>query len=71
MGLDIFTNYRYTTKDEPRKNSIEWACMYTVYVLRSVSQPNRYYVGQTNNLAKRVLAHNNKKVTSTSRYAPW
>ena len=38
--------------------------MYYVYILKG----KRYYVGYTNNLAKRIYQHQNWKTHSTSRY---
>jgi putative endonuclease len=42
-----------------------------VYVLRSESNPKRYYTGLTSNLSSRLAAHNagTSKHTSTGR--PW
>jgi putative endonuclease len=43
---------------------------YFVYVLYSKDY-DRYYYGQTNNLETRLLKHNSKEVSSTSKYIPW
>ena len=45
--------------------------MKTVYLLNSKSFPDKYYVGITSDLSKRLLAHNSGKVTHTSKYLPW
>jgi predicted GIY-YIG superfamily endonuclease len=46
--------------------------MHTVYVLTSISNPERTYVGYTANIMQRLKAHNEKKATGYSnRYAPW
>ncbi|MDP2207301.1 MAG: GIY-YIG nuclease family protein [Bacteroidota bacterium] len=42
----------------------------TVYILYS-NQFNKTYVGQTNNLIKRLKYHNSGQVKSTKRYIPW
>jgi putative endonuclease len=42
----------------------------TVYALRSLSH-HYIYVGQTNNLEKRINEHNNKQNKSTKHYAPF
>ncbi len=42
-----------------------------VYLLKSMNYPNQIYIGSTNNLKKRLEDHNNGKVFSTKRYAPW
>ncbi|MDZ4149114.1 MAG: GIY-YIG nuclease family protein [Flavobacteriaceae bacterium] len=44
--------------------------MYYVYVLYSVSF-QKYYVGLTNNLDRRLLEHNQVKMTSTKAFVPW
>jgi putative endonuclease len=43
---------------------------YTVYILFS-EKFRKTYVGQTNDLAKRMEAHNSGRVKSTKRYLPW
>jgi len=42
-----------------------------VYILRSLRQPERYYVGVTADLRSRLRRHNAGEVTHTSKYAPW
>ena len=44
--------------------------IYYTYILYSTSH-KRYYIGQTNNLAERIVRHNNGLVTSTKPYKPW
>ncbi|WP_203293444.1 GIY-YIG nuclease family protein [Luteirhabdus pelagi] len=44
--------------------------MFYVYVLYS-SMSERYYVGITNNLVRRLDEHNSEKVASTKPYLPW
>lgn len=41
-----------------------------VYILYSLSL-NRFYVGQTTNLDKRIKQHNNGQSTYTSQGVPW
>ncbi len=43
---------------------------YWVYILRSESA-NRRYVGQTDDLARRLERHNAGLVFSTAPYRPW
>jgi putative endonuclease len=45
--------------------------MLYVYILRSLDDPERYYVGITSNLRDRLQRHNSGQVLHTSRYAPW
>ena len=42
----------------------------TVYVIQSIPQPQRHYIGLTSNLTKR-LAHNAGETRSTRDYSPW
>jgi putative endonuclease len=42
-----------------------------VYVLRSSSHRDRYYVGLTSNVARRLEAHNEGRLPNTVRYRPW
>ena len=44
--------------------------MYTVYILHSESL-DRYYVGYTNNLIRRLEEHNRKKGKYTDAGIPW
>ncbi|WP_303315446.1 GIY-YIG nuclease family protein [Flavivirga abyssicola] len=43
---------------------------YIVYILYSQKR-SRYYVGQTNNIKKRLERHNNGLVPSTKGGSPW
>jgi predicted GIY-YIG superfamily endonuclease len=42
-----------------------------VYLLRSKSDPERYYTGITKDINNRLMSHNNGQVTHTSKYRPW
>jgi len=44
--------------------------MYYTYILRSLKN-NRFYIGSTDNLNKRLLEHNIGKVIFTKLYRPW
>lgn len=44
--------------------------MYYTYVLISLKN-DKYYIGYTSNLEKRLLEHNSGRVRFTKRYAPW
>jgi putative endonuclease len=44
--------------------------MYFVYILKS-EKHNRYYIGCTSNLERRIDEHNNGKVSSTKAFVPW
>ena len=43
----------------------------TVYLLRSVSHPVRYYTGVTSDVAARLAAHNAGKCPHTADGRPW
>jgi len=42
-----------------------------VYILRSLQNLDRYYVGMTGDLRARLKRHNAGEVSHTSKYAPW
>ena len=44
--------------------------MFIVYILKSTIF-NRYYIGHTSNLSKRIEDHNSGKTRSTKAYKPW
>jgi len=41
-----------------------------VYMLQSLDDPERYYVGMTEDIQERLKAHNSGKVPHTSKFAP-
>jgi putative endonuclease len=43
---------------------------YYVYVLKS-TEFDRFYVGMTDNVERRLMDHNSGKVKSTKFYSPW
>ena len=45
--------------------------MHYVYLIESVNDHARHYVGQTNNLKVRLTEHNAGKSIHTRRYKPW
>jgi putative endonuclease len=44
--------------------------MYYIYILRSITY-GRYYIGSTNDIAKRLTGHNAGNTPSTKPYRPW
>jgi putative endonuclease len=42
-----------------------------VYLLESLSAPDRHYVGVTSDLKDRLRRHNSGQVPHTSKYMPW
>ncbi|MBU4380644.1 GIY-YIG nuclease family protein [Candidatus Parcubacteria bacterium] len=45
--------------------------MYYVYIIQSVSNPNKTYVGYTEDLKKRIFEHNIGANKSTENFKPW
>ena len=45
--------------------------MYIVYILISIKDPMRYYIGVTDNLDRRLQEHNKVERGYSKRYAPW
>jgi len=45
--------------------------MWCVYIIRSLSHPDRIYIGLTSDLNDRIKGHNAKKSPHTSKYTPW
>lgn len=45
--------------------------MHIVYILISEKDPNRYYIGITQDLQKRLKKHNAFENYYSKRYAPW
>jgi len=45
--------------------------MHFVYLIRSISRPNKTYVGMTEDVDSRLKAHNEGHCPSTSRFCPW
>ena len=45
--------------------------MFYVYILRSLQQADRFYVGVTADLRARLRKHNAREVRHTSKYTPW
>ena len=44
--------------------------MHIVYILKSIKNPRRYYVGLTGDLGRRLKEHNSEKSGYSSRYSP-
>ena len=42
-----------------------------VYILESIKDPQRHYVGLTSDVVGRVAAHNNGAAPHTSTHRPW
>ena len=42
-----------------------------VYILQSEIEPERFYIGITDDLQARLSRHNSGQVSHTSKYKPW
>lgn len=42
-----------------------------VYILQSVSHPEQYYTGSTDDFKQRLQAHNTGKALHTANFLPW
>ncbi len=45
--------------------------MYYVYILKSLKDSNRYYIGLTMDIKKRLFEHNLDESSYSKRYSPW
>jgi predicted GIY-YIG superfamily endonuclease len=43
----------------------------SVYLIQSMSNPTRHYVGRTADVAGRLASHNAGESPQTSKYRPW
>lgn len=55
----------------PRRNGVKAGTMHYVYVLQSAADPDRFYIGRTTDLKRRIEEHNSAKSTHTRKYLPW
>ena len=45
--------------------------MWSVYIIRSLSNPEQRYIGLTNDLNARLATHNSGGSPHTSKFRPW
>jgi putative endonuclease len=45
--------------------------MYYVYIIQSISHPDKRYVGCSNNIKKRLANHNSGTTPHTRKHKPW
>jgi len=45
--------------------------MHYVYILESIAEPERFYVGATSDLKARVADHNAGRSPHTAKHRPW
>ncbi len=44
---------------------------YYVYLIRSILNPDKKYIGYTKNIEKRITDHNSGYSTYTNKFKPW
>ena len=50
---------------------MEFFFMYYTYILESIQDYRRHYVGWTTNVGRRLIVHNQGKCVHTAKHAPW
>ena len=46
--------------------------MYYTYIIQSINNPSKFYIGYTNSLSNRLIAHNHiNNKGYTAKYMPW
>lgn len=45
--------------------------MFYTYILKSLSNPDHFYIGSTSDLKRRLLEHNSGKSIHTNKFIPW
>ena len=45
--------------------------MFYVYILQSINFPDRFYIGYTDDLKRRIKQHNYEHAGHTDKYKPW
>ena len=68
QGITIAGKWGYTRNAPTLPESM---VVKHVYLLESLSQPGRRYVGCTTDLERRLADHNAGKSPHTSKYRPW
>ena len=58
-------------KRMPRCSRAEAGWMKYVYILQSETEPDRFYVGSTHDLQRRLQEHNAGQSIHTNKYKPW
>jgi len=54
-----------------RRNEVKASPLKYVYILQSENQLDRFYVGSTVDLDRRLHEHNSGNSTHTNKYRPW
>ena len=62
---------RSVSGDEDNGDGRDHLVMKYVYIINSIENSEHYYVGVTGDLKARLATHNARRVTHTSKFAPW
>ena len=54
-----------------RCNEVKADYVFYVYILQSLKDTNRFYIGSTNDLKRRFKEHNDGNSIHTNKYVPW
>jgi predicted GIY-YIG superfamily endonuclease len=62
---------QFTVSEGGQKAQELQEVMFYTYVLRSIPDPSRRYIGHTSDLRARLAEHNAGKAPHTSKFRPW
>ncbi len=68
---ELLSEHSYAMDSPEDRSDSSDAKFYFVYLLRSISDPSRVYVGLSTDLETRLAEHNAGKAKHTSKYRPW
>ena len=57
-------------RSEPKRTKAGHT-VYYVYILQSLTEPERFYTGYTTDLKRRIGEHNKGESTHTNKFKPW
>lgn len=69
-GRCAFITRNGSRRSEPMRTKTG-KIMYYVYILQSITFPDKFYIGYTDDLKRRLAQHNNEHVGYTNKYRPW
>jgi putative endonuclease len=71
QGVRSFSRLGAGSASEPKPAQHSEMKFHYVYILQSIANPERYYVGLTENLHERLAKHNAGEVQHTAKLGPW
>jgi putative endonuclease len=54
-----------------RQAIVSWMKFFYVYILQSITPPDHFYIGRTEDLRDRLHKHNAGEVPHTAKFRPW